>query len=370
MKAATFERLMSLYNLGDFGRILEYPNGLYFLKLRSMSRKEYIDELALEHGVASQRDHETNVRSDLTLSDIFKMDIPEKTIDEFIHKKSIEISTNIEKNKESLYGELFKLDVLDWGGLYQNGLERTIMSNYVKKTKSYAELNEKIAHDIHDSMLGYVRSSWYNHWSSILIENMFKRHDNVMAAIGKVKNIDFFWNDIPLDLKVTYFPQEFLDEKRKGRGLGSRLSILKEFARKHELSFNTKGAKKEILKEIYRKISESSNPEDVRFIKKFDNENLDIIHNTEKDPHELAQWLYEKQGERRFDRAYRLYLILVDETRLEESWKLKRDRSIVPKAISEFLSKHSKNMMLDVEFKRNSSTHNTKCFILFITKRR
>ena len=58
--------------------------------------------------------------------------------------------------------------------------------------------------------------SWYNHWTSIIIEDIFKDHANVLPAVGLVKKIDFFVRDVPFDLKVTYLPEGYLKEKRQG----------------------------------------------------------------------------------------------------------------------------------------------------------
>ena len=69
---------------------------------------------------------------------------------------------------------------------------------------NYNELNARIDNELHNSMAGYVRSSWYNNWTTILIEDMFKENNRILPAIGKVKHLDFFWNDIPLDLEVTH----------------------------------------------------------------------------------------------------------------------------------------------------------------------
>lgn len=226
--------------------------------------------------------------------------------------------------------------------MYQNGLEKTIVNNYVKKIKNYDELNQKITDELHDSMSGYVKSSWFNHWSTILIENMFQEHESIIPAIGKVKNLDFFWNDTPLDLKVTYFPKEFLNDKRKELGLGTELSCLKKFAKENEIHYDRNGNSREIFTEIYRKLSESSKPDDLKFINELKQQNTEIINATIKDSVPLARWLYEKQSERRFDRVYRFYLILVDSVNIEDSWKLKRNRDLVPNGIRSFLAKDPK----------------------------
>ncbi len=355
-----FKELQNLYDSGDFTKILDYSNGMYFLKLRSMSRPTLLKKLAEQQAIT--------IFPKPKLFDIFNQNIPLTALDKFIRKEAVDELKNIADEKEILYTELFKLDVLDWGGLYQNGLEKTIVNNYVKKIKNYDELNQKITNELHDSMSGYVKSSWYNHWSTILIENMFQEHKNIIPAIGKVKNLDFFWNDIPLDLKVTYFPKEFLNDKRKELGLRTELSSLKKFAKESKICYDKNGNDRQIFTEIYRKLSESSKPEYLKFIKELKQKSTEIINNTIKDPVSLAQWLYEKQSERRFDRVYRFYLILIDSTNLEDSWKLKRNRDLVPNGIKSFLSKDPKKEIKDIKFGWKDKEYDTKCFVLFIVK--
>ncbi|MFM6785038.1 MAG: hypothetical protein ACKPKU_28635, partial [Dolichospermum sp.] len=54
-----------------------------------------------------------------------------------------------------------------------------------------------------------------------------------------------------------------------------------------------------------------------------------IINETLQQPPELLRWLYENQGSQRFDTSNRLFLVLVDSNFLEDSWKLKRDFSLL-----------------------------------------
>ena len=138
--------------------------------------------------------------------------------------------------KLKLISELYKLKVFDWGGLYQNNLERTIVNNYVKKIRNFNLLNQKVESEIHESMRSYVLSSWYNHWTSILIEDIFKDHKKATPAIGLIKKVDFFIKNIPFDLKVTYFPDGFMQMKRKELGLSTEIQELKKFACKKILN--------------------------------------------------------------------------------------------------------------------------------------
>ena len=137
-----------------------------------------------------------------------------------------EIARIIKRNynvypSDKLISELYKLKIFNWGGLHQNNLERTIVDNYIKKIKNYDFLMDKVDNEIHESLKGYVLCSWFNHWTSILIEDIFKEHKRVLPAIGLIKKVDFFVAQTPFDLKVTYFPNGFMALKRKEKSLGN-----------------------------------------------------------------------------------------------------------------------------------------------------
>jgi hypothetical protein len=48
---------------------------------------------------------------------------------------------------------------------------------------------------------------------------------------------------------------------------------------------------------------------------------LTIVEDAKRSPKELIVWLYENQGEMRFDASNRFFLILVNSSNLSESWK-------------------------------------------------
>lgn len=84
-----------------------------------------------------------------------------------------------------------------------------------------------------------MRTSWYNNWTSYLIESIFKHHTKVISAVGEIKSVDFFINDIPVDLKVTYFPNQYMNDKLKAKLNGkSELSWLKLKAKENGIELN------------------------------------------------------------------------------------------------------------------------------------
>ena len=242
-------------------------------------------------------------------------------------------------NETVLVSELYKMKTFDWGGLYQNNLERTIVDNYIKKIRSFDLLNEKIENEIHDSMRGYVQSSWYNHWTSILIEDVFNDHKKVTPTVGLIKRVDFFIGKIPLDLKVTCFPEGFMTAIRKTDGLPTELQVLKRFVKTLGIKYNQEQKDKALFAELLARVEENQKPEAKKFIAEFRKTRWSIIQNVIKEPRKLIKWLYEEQGERRFDAANRLFLVLIDKSNLEESWKMKRNLDLLKDTINGHLDK-------------------------------
>lgn len=72
-----------------------------------------------------------------------------------------------------LVSELDTLKNFDWGGDYQNSLDKYLVSRYLKVHKSFDTLISKLETEIKIAVQGYVLNSWYNHWSRILIEHIF-----------------------------------------------------------------------------------------------------------------------------------------------------------------------------------------------------
>jgi len=59
---------------------------------------------------------------------------------------------------------------------------------------------------------------------------VFRDHSSVLPTVGRVKSIDFFINDVPFDLKVTYLPRQYVGEKRRDQNLHHEHTVLKRLA--------------------------------------------------------------------------------------------------------------------------------------------
>ena len=212
----------------------------------------------------------------------------------------------------------------------------------------------------------------YNHWSSILIEHIFKSHKSVLPTVGQIKNVDFFINNIPFDLKVTYFPSEYLKLKRREKGLPVELTFLKAKAKELNINFDKKGKPSDIYYEITEKVKEKGNKECRDVLTELKNSNIEIVKEAQLNPKMLARWLYENQGEMRFGSENRLFLVLIDTDDFSKSWKLKRNLELLTPAITNFLNNFHKKKRKDLEVSFNypgrPQTFKSLADIIFVVK--
>lgn len=165
-------------------------------------------------------------------------------------------------------------------------------------------------------MRGYTLNSWYNHWTSILIEDIFKDHSSILPTVGLVKKIDFFIHNIPFDLKVTYFPEQLMPSKLRDSGFGNELTRLKRICRDLKILIPNDLNPKALKLHLYSVVSEDHREAAVTFMQSLRAHKRSILAEAESKPAELKRWFYENQGEARFDASNRFFLVLTDETTL------------------------------------------------------
>lgn len=365
MMNLSFVELDKLFRNNDFPKIENDNRGIRFLKLRSMSRKTIMEEFCNIHNIELE-----DLKSKDYFIHVFECDqISDNDINDFINFKYQEERDRRIGNQEYLVDQLDRLQFFDWGGSFGNSLEKNIVNNYVKKIQSYERINEEIEGSLLNSLRGYTLNSWYNHWTSILIEDLFKDHETVLPTVGLVKKIDFFINDIPFDLKVTYFPEQLLADKLKEKGYGNELTMLKRVCRKLNIFIPDDLNSKALKLHLHNKVSEDQREMAKEFIATLKKEKQKIIIEAEKNPTELKQWFYENQGEARFDASNRFFLVLTDETDMSNSWKLKRNIVFLHDRINAHLDALSMDMeSLETTFywKLDQKTYNCKSDILFL----
>lgn len=365
MTNLVFKELEQAFRNNDFPKIENDDRGIRFLKLRSLSRKATIEEFCTLHDINLE-----GIKSKNYFSYIFEVgEVSDEMIDDFINQKYQERRAIRLANQDYLVDQLNRLQFFDWGGSFGNSLEKNIVNNYVKKIQSYEKINEEIEGNLLSSLRGYTLNSWYNHWTSIIIEDLFKDHDMVLPTVGLVKKIDFFISDIPFDLKVTYFPEQLLKEKLRENGYGNELTELKKICRNLKI-FIPKDLKEKALKlHLYNILSEDQRDKAKDFIAELKRQKKKIVEEAQANPIELKKWFYENQGEARFDASNRFFLVLTDEADMSNSWKLKRNIVFLRKKINEHLDNLSLDMSdLETEFywHKDQRTYRCKSDILFL----
>ena len=213
--------------------------------------------------------------------------------------------------------------------------------------------------------------SWYNHWSTIVIENIFKQHKKILPAIGNIKKVDFFLEGIPFDLKTTYLPVNFIEQKRKESGLKTELTILKQIATKHKIYHNINAKPKDIGYEIVEKIKQSDNLLCKNELDEILNFRKNLVRECIANPKILIQNLYEQQGEMRFDASNRIYVVLIDIDDFDNSWKLKRNTQLLTKNIMQYLDNFNIDKLQDMKIQFSHKARNGEfeaiSDIIFIT---
>ena len=107
-----------------------------------------------------------------------------------------------------LISELHKVASIEWG-VVQGQLDGKIQREYVRRYAQYDELVQGVRRRLHDEITNYAIASWYNHWSTILIEDRISLHPNVVPTLKNIAGIDIFFRNCPFDLKITYLPRNY-----------------------------------------------------------------------------------------------------------------------------------------------------------------
>jgi len=207
-----------------------------------------------------------------------------------------------------------------WNSIYRDDIRQHIQHQFVRTVniQNYEDLLQKIDSLLNPVVKGYVVISWYNQWSSTLIERLFMSHHNVIPTARRIDKVDFFFSDIPVDLKVTFLPDGYMRDLIK-RHLINRVGDAVEFLINNRL--------------------------------------------------DLAKWLYENQGEPRFSDSHRLFLTLVDVNNINNSWKLKSSFELIETKVNEYLDSANTIPMLNWTFRGDkiSGDFATHTDVLLIT---
>jgi hypothetical protein len=324
------------YDANDLSGFNFDASGLLWLKLKSLARKDLFDRFLVENALGVNG-KTLNQKWEAAFDLLQYRDLQQahEMVDAFICQTHLAQAQAFDERK--LVSELYKIRYYDWGGDYKNSLDKYLVDDFIKIYQSYDELTAKLDNEIARSVQGYVLCSWYNHWSAILIENIFKAHPTVLPTVGQIKKVDFFVSGIPFDLKVTHLPANFIEDKRKSYGLRPELTELKRQARKIGIEFQTHKKAADTYYEIVQKLQDRDTEDCRAVLTEIGVVRRRILAETCDNPRELIKNLYEKQGEMRFDASNRLFLILVDSADYDGSWKLRRNLDLLKPTIQQYL---------------------------------
>lgn len=365
-----FDYWKKLHDNNDLSEFNTSSVGQLWLKVKSIVRKELLSEFTEKFSLNLNSNSLTGQFEELFLLLQSDLSNAHHKLDVYIREKNTQQLQSL--NRETLVSELYKLKTFEWGGDYQNSLDKYLVTHYVKSISSYDILISKFEQEINRAVQGYVLNSWYNHWSSILIEHLFKSHSSVLPTVGQIKSVDFFIRNLPFDLKVTYFPAEYLKLKRKEKGFPVEITFLKQKARELLISFDKTAKTSDIYYEITEKLKDRNDPLSLGVLSQLKSQNLAIVDEAQQNPKALIQWLYENQGEMRFGSENRLFLVLVDTGDFSVSWKLKRNFDILEPVINSFLDdfglRTKADLTVNFTYPSKPQTFSALADIIFVIK--
>ncbi len=344
--------------------------GLLWLKIKSITRKEILLKFALEHSIQLKATTLGIQFQELYSQLSSNLDKSHEILDSFIQqaaKKEL-LALDITAIESNLY----KVQFFEWGGDYRNSLDKFLVSTYVKTNKiiPYDELVSEFDNAIKKFASGYVVNSWYNYWSSVLTEWIFKTHQRVLPTIGKIKNVDFFIGGIPFDLKVTYLPKKYIKIVAKKLNIPTELSYLKTAAKKCNITFDCTASDEQCQYEITEKLRNKRDIACKNALATIQKNRIDILNHSMQHKVELIKWLYENQGEMRFGSENRIFVLLADTNNFAESWKLKRNMEILKPAIKCYLDGFSVDNLesMKTNFTFKEKTYSAFADLIFIVK--
>lgn len=350
-------RTQNLYAFNDDA------NALLWLKVRAVSRGKQMKQFLKDNGLTltSTKITEQNVE----LFELMEQRQDAKSmLDKYLQSKNHEWYTSMGIDEEKLKADLYKVQFYAWGGDQNNSLDKHLVSRYVKVISKFDDLVSKQG-EIANNAWNYVQNSWYNNWTSFLIESLFKRHPKVVSAVGEIKSFDFFIDDFPVDLKVTFFPNQYMDEKIKLKLGKSVLSWLKTRGKEFGIVSSADDTESQQIYTLTEKLSEQGHYD---IIKSLNDAKREVIKEAQNNPVELMTWLYAHQGEMRFGAENRLFLILADSIDMSQSWKMKRAFSLIEPEVQSYLDRFTNQSLKKIDFTFKKQEYSSLADIIFVVK--
>ena len=336
---------------------------LLYLKVRAICRKTLITQFVKENKLTLKSKKVKEQFPELYALLENKSELIPK-LNCFLRNRNNEWYKEMGVDEDKVRTALRKINAYEWGGDHNNSLDQYLVRRYVKVISDYDTLQKK-ATEIQANAWNFVQTSWYNNWTSYLIESIFKKHERVLSAIGEIKSVDFFIDNYPIDLKVTYFPNEFMEKKLKDKIGNKELAWLKKEAKKVKIIPDKNLSDAEQLTFLKEELENHGHS---NIIKKLTKYKQKIIVDARKHPKELMKWLYENQSARLFGAENRLFLVLVDTKDMKQSWKMKRAFTLIEPTVKNYLDSFNDDSLKIIEFTFNQKKYTSLSNIIFIIK--
>lgn len=336
---------------------------LLYLKVRAICRKTLITQFVKENKLTLKSTKVKEQFPELYALLENKSELIPK-LNCFLRNRNNEWYKEMGVDEDKVRTALRKINAYEWGGDHNNSLDQYLVRRYVKVISDYDTLQKK-AKEIQANAWNFVQTSWYNNWTSYLIESIFKKHKRVLSAIGEIKSVDFFIDKYPIDLKVTYFPNEFMEKKLKDKIGNKELAWLKKEAKKVKISPDKNLSDAEQLTFLKEELENHGHSNIIDALTKYKQE---IIDEACKHPEELMKWLYENQSARLFGAENRLFLVLVDTKDMKQSWKMKRAFTLIEPTVKNYLDSFNAHSLKKINFTFNQKNYTSRSDIIFITK--
>lgn len=285
-------------------------------------------------------------------------------LDTYLRDRNNEWYHTMGVDEEKLKSGLRQINNYEWGGDQENSLDQYLVRRYIKVISDLDVLRSK-ADAIAANVWNFVQTSWYNNWTSYLIESIFKKHRRVLSAVGEIKSVDFFIDNKPVDLKVTYFPGEYMQGKLKGVLGNSELTWLKHKAKTFGILPDKNLSDSEQYNFLREEIENHGHQEVIAQLTKFRKQ---IVDDARKDPESLMKWLYEKQSPRLFGAENRLFVVLIDSTDMDQSWKMKRAFSLIEKEVNAYLETFTDTSLKKIDFTFKKQNYSSLADVIFVIK--
>ena len=338
-------------------------NALLYLKVRAVCRGKQIKQFIEKNGILL-----TSTRINDQFAELFS--VMENTpngmemLDTYLRDRNNEWYHTMGVNEEKLKSGLRQINNYEWGGDQENSLDQYLVRRYIKVISDLDELRSK-ADAIAANAWNFVQTSWYNNWTSYLIESIFKKHRRVLSAVGEIKSVDFFIDNKPVDLKVTYFPGAYMQGKLKGALGNSELTWLKHQAKAFGILPDKNLSDLEQYNYLREEIENHGHQEVIAQLTQLRKQ---IVDDARKDPESLMKWLYENQSPRLFGAENRLFVVLVDSTDMDQSWKMKRAFTLIEKEVKAYLENFTDASLKKIDFTFKKQNYTSLADVIFVVK--